>query len=1241
MTSLQKPSSKNTNFESWLSKNFSPCGIVYSTASVQKIMLKNNLTPSEFLRPLGDFTNFKPISFSHEESYSNTIHDFKIDFYDASSYQKISKNEIEPILTTCLNATPTLPKWKINNRHITKSDITPIKNKLIYHSFPWFNEYESTLIECLKFNETEIYQQPFLNVYIISSKDPIDCIDKIKQLQKPLLLTECIYEDPLLNIGIILYDYIENNTPITKNETDSIMKEFQQRYFHIKFGFFSVNTNPNSAVLTYSFNDDVWFSYLHKVDLYKPSNLKLLKNISHVNNLRGKYISSNERDEIQSFLYNTLNVHLKNTLKNKINELLRKIGESKGIKGLFNIKKKKDTKTSRTINQYKVVNLTETEKEMYILSILLFFIRDYKNAYKIIKKLYTNNIQGKLPQYDNNILQYYVMMHFLKSKKKKKVNFNHPSEEYFKLYSYDNAYIHYYLRSIFINIRMQESMNNYANCMKILEQTTNEVISKSKHEYLLFKEKQCLYYLCNQPVQIRKFALNLIKSVLNVNISKYNFSLYSCILFDIGLFYNILLHSNKGKYSFNILKIYLNKYIANMCNILKYKEGLLFFCQNTLEHIKYQKQHQQRKNLIETILSNLAILFVENTQIIPQLTQCNLVEIDNSSFVVIEEQDYQIEQECIINNDRNHNKSSSVSPYLKFSCFNKYSKESIGNKYAQLSNNDLKALYLIETITNKKHISNFYIKRHYVINKGNTIYIRFTMKNPFNINLVLSNIKLIIDTTNTNNDIIHCEEKDITLPPHSEYSIELKVNIIDKGAFTIKGIEMKLSSLVTLIHSFTYSNNNTLYNYRIIRKASKDKSTVPSLITPSNNVSIQHKYQKDNFSFEVYDNNENINISFPKGKDITLYQYQLYYHPIQIENKSNINITSLTLFINDNNEKNLLCEYLKKDINLPFGANTLLYIPFLPMNNGLFFIKVIIKFISDSRLNEIEIKRFVFKLNVIHSVAFNLNIQIKEYNMFLQKMLFDIKVNCFIKNYKQLTSITYNDIVYNTFKWKLLSCNEWYAINNDVSVCEKYYNTYSISCDMKQIHKKNVFDYGCIFKDDNYDQSIVKGVNGIFNKGDFIVIPFSVKDVKHNEIKCIYYKNIDLNTPVMDTTYFKQLVRDVITVTAVKEDKMENDVETYITLNVTINKTERLNGVVHSFIVQPILNDNNFEWIGLYTWECIYDVITDTNTPYKEEFILSTLHKGLLNVNKLQFTLHTQFGTFNIGTIGGAIYIHI
>ena len=1223
MTSLQNLSSKNPYFESWLSKNFCPCGIVYSTPSVQQIMFKNNLTPSEFLRPLGDFSNFKPISFNHERGYSNTIHDFKIDFYDATSYHKIPKNEIEPILTTCINATPVLPKWKINNKHITKTDITPITNNLIYHSFPWFNEYESTLIECLRFTETEIYQQPFINVYIISSKDPLICIDEIKHLQKPSLLSKCIYVEPFLNIGIILHDYSDNYTSITTSKADSIKKAFQQRYNYIKFGFFNINSNVNSAISTYSFNDDIWFSYLHKVDLYKPSNVDILKNISNVNYLRGRYISIKERDDIQSFLYNVLNVYFKNELQNKINELLKKVNEGKGIKGLFNIKKNKDKKFSRAINQ----KLTDTEKEMYVLSILLFSIRDYKGSFRIIKKLYLDYVQGKLSQYDKNVYQYYILMQFLKTKKKKKVNINIPSEEYFKLYSCDNDYIYYYLRSIFILIRMQESMNDYSSCMNILEQIIQGVLTTSKHEYLLFNEKLCLYYLYIQPLQIRTFALNLIKAVLNVNISKYNYGLYSRVLFDIGLFYNILLHSDKDRYSFNTLKIYLNKYISNVCNFFKYKEGSLFFCQNTLELIKYQKHEQQNKNVIESMLNNLVLLFVENSQIIPQLTQCKLVEIDNSSLLVIDKQDYEIDK-CIINKAKNNN---------KFSCFNKYSKKSIGNKYAQLSNNDLKALYFVDSITSKKQVSNFYIKRHYIINKGNTIYIRFTMKNPYNIDLVLSNIKLIIDTTNMNNNIIHYDEKDITLSPHSETSIDLKVNFIDKGAFTIKGIEMKLSNLFTLRHSFTYTNNNTLYDYRI-RKASKDKSIVSSQIKSSNDV----YNQKDNFSFEVIDNNKNINISFPKGKDITLYQYQLYYHPIQIENKSNINITNITLFVNDNNENNLLCEYIKKDINLPFKTNTVLYIPFLPMNFGMFYIKVIIKFISDSRLNELEIKRFIFKLNIIYSVIFNMNIQVKEYNILMKKMLFDIKVNCFIKNYKQLTSINCNDIVYNAFKWKLLSCSEWSATNNDNNARDDYCNTFSMVYDIKQKQNKNVFDYNNTIKDDNYDQSFDKGVNSLLSKGNCILIPFNIKDVEHNEIKCIYYKSIDIKEPVMDeATYFKQLIKDVITITAVKEDKMENDIETYLTLNVTINKIESLNGVVHSFIVQPILTDNSFEWIGLYTWECIYDVLTNTNTPYTEEFIFSTLHKGLLNVNKLQFTLHTQFGTFNIGTIGDAICIHI
>ena len=49
----------STNFEEWLTQTFLPCGVVYSTESAKKILSKNNLTASEFLRPFGDFNGKK------------------------------------------------------------------------------------------------------------------------------------------------------------------------------------------------------------------------------------------------------------------------------------------------------------------------------------------------------------------------------------------------------------------------------------------------------------------------------------------------------------------------------------------------------------------------------------------------------------------------------------------------------------------------------------------------------------------------------------------------------------------------------------------------------------------------------------------------------------------------------------------------------------------------------------------------------------------------------------------------------------------------------------------------------------------------------------------------------------------------------------------------------------------------------------------------------------------------------
>ena len=78
------------SFEQWLNYSFTPCGIVYSSELAKKIFNKNNISPSEFLRPFFDFKN-KEFTINLGEENIKVIKNFRIDFYDAENFQKIKK----------------------------------------------------------------------------------------------------------------------------------------------------------------------------------------------------------------------------------------------------------------------------------------------------------------------------------------------------------------------------------------------------------------------------------------------------------------------------------------------------------------------------------------------------------------------------------------------------------------------------------------------------------------------------------------------------------------------------------------------------------------------------------------------------------------------------------------------------------------------------------------------------------------------------------------------------------------------------------------------------------------------------------------------------------------------------------------------------------------------------------------------------------------------------------------------
>ena len=80
-------------FYPWILNLFAPTCLVFSSPSSQKILGKNFLSPSQFMRPFGDLSGTSLV-FMFNEKYQNIISDFKFDFYDPQDFTKIENNQV-------------------------------------------------------------------------------------------------------------------------------------------------------------------------------------------------------------------------------------------------------------------------------------------------------------------------------------------------------------------------------------------------------------------------------------------------------------------------------------------------------------------------------------------------------------------------------------------------------------------------------------------------------------------------------------------------------------------------------------------------------------------------------------------------------------------------------------------------------------------------------------------------------------------------------------------------------------------------------------------------------------------------------------------------------------------------------------------------------------------------------------------------------------------------------------------
>lgn len=1141
-----------TNFNKWITKVLSPCCVVFSTQSAKTALIKNNLTPAQFLRPFGDFTNVDIVIENKKENV--IINDMKLEFYDATSYSQVMKESVNSFIFNGLINYEKIPNWKIGQKE--------------NYEMPWYEEFEQIIFECMKFNECELYQQPLLNIVFLTPSDAINCINQIKNKDNPSLISERIYFDNIVNLAIVLNDYSDNTNFASSATLDSLLSKYKEYYYNYSFFSIDINTKKEEQC------EDIWEHYLNKAELYSQDKILSYK--------RGEFISQKTREAFHLLFVTFFNDFVVKEVQKLIDGLDKEIDKTRGFSGIFS-KIKGD---KREYNRYyDMEDLSQFEKKLYLLSTLQFYFRDYENAYNNLKNLLGMTKGTKQESYIKQLL---IICHFLKSHTKKSVDYTGAFNDFINQNNY-----HYALRALLIMIRMYEHMGRLNEAQSIILKANNQFEKIFTFSSSLMLEKQSYYYLMQS--QRRKFLMNIIISGLTYKQIDKSLSAYA--LNDLGNIYDFVM--KEEKFSFKLLKEYLSNEMGSLCDELNYYDGGINLYKNCIEISKnsYDDVSLYMKSLIDMISKSKEKI---------ALSSFNIPEIDNSSVIIIEDQDNAISQI--------HNKDN-LCNFSKI--FEKYKNVYKNMKHTSLSSNDIAQLKFCDSIVNEKQISNFYIKRNYIVNVNNDVYVSFTMRNPLNINIEISSLSLIIDTKD--NSLYEISAQDITLRRRQSKQIKIKVHMKSKGKLIIKGVSMKLFNIANIVHMFNYKKTNLLYNYRIKRKSENIRQNRISSIASSNIV----KKQKEDFSFDILDNDTNIVIDFPQGKEITVYQYQIFMFRIVIKNNSKFNINKYSIFISDNNDtthnEDVLCDFIHI-VNDAKKENKI-SVPMIPKRTGEIEVKMIIKFEEASRFKEIEVKRFIIQFHVIPSLMLTVKDNVVEYNEQENKIMNVINIKGNLVDLIKMSGLKIsNDIILNRKKYPYVNSKGWMAINNGNN--DKMYNTITtkgkiISNEENDNDLLNQLEnLVSINKDEiiNYDDIIKVFISKLSQ--NFYYIPFSF-NINDTVVQCLYLNSLSHQPPELTYAFVLKIISQNITI-APSVEKIDS-LYSMVNLNVKILSSNLLH-VIKSIKVTSNEAQNDFDWIGSTEWKV--DMSSDAQS--EKEFSYITTLKGNYNINHLTFKVYLQ-----------------
>ena len=1068
----------STYFRDWLFNTYKPCGIVYTSEKAKNLIKKNNISPADFLRPLGDFEG-RQISYPYNDKENISIPNFHFDFFDSDKFTKIDNDKILQYIITMFDYNQ--PKWDLSTPTVNKFNFEPYLHNVKYNSTIWYREYEKTLFECLQFDDYECLQQPLINIFICCIDEEISIIKDELIKNTPKFINDERYDFPKENIIILINEKISdkeintNNNNLEKNnekEKDELKttkegsesnsnsnnnakidsndnnktKINKEENINNKDNKKDINDDINKFktyfkkyhIIYWEINkklyDDkinnetnkIYRKYLHRTDLYNPDNDFFRKN----DIILGKYISPNDIIEYKEDFFKYITNILLNKLLEHINDYNNTIKTKKG--GFKNFFKSSNKNLDCYYANTKIYKFNEIERCYYNLGLIHFYLRQYNYSLENFKS-FSKAMKEKSPLHRNRSLELLMIIKFLSIYNTKKEFEINAEIKKLPLYNLEQE-----IKKELIAIKMLENNLGKTITVSFLNPLKNSIynfinknIEKSENKVFL----TCLDYA--YPILYEKISIYLLKSnkirtfgfyiaITGSNYYKLYKEMKPYALYSLS---QLLFVIDNPTQSFINFREYFNNKMGMGCNEIKYFEGGLKFFRNCLKY-SYLNDNEMYNIKMQNIYLNF---YLSNASRIAQeklicdninINDVCIPLIDNRSLFILEENDYNIRKisESIFESEKS------------WKGFFKYNVKLLGDPYNDLDEIDLNHVNLIHEISNNLNIGKSNINTKESIFHGNIsqkLYIQFLINNPLSLDLIITSIKLLCefipendDNNNINKNPYICNEEKCNIKKFETIKILLNVEGVVPGTIIIRGLEIILFQDCKIIHYFN-KKTKKLYSYRKKSLSSQEgESSMDMNLSKSFLEKDKTIYSKRIIEYVVRDYSNDLYVFFPMGLNISLYLYEFLLFPIVLINNTNTNrVKRFTLFIENCSDKKLYSffNYITKEIHLnKENPTTTVYMPILPIFRDDIYIKLLIKFSDEKRIKPIPVKIFIIKINVKRSILF----EFKEtcYNYVYDrnnKIEINLKTDLILKNNNELKDLTLKEPILNK-KYKLL-----------------------------------------------------------------------------------------------------------------------------------------------------------------------------------------------------------------------------